>query len=54
MLSMIIWLLLGLQIGCLVYAIAKKENPWDVLYGFSIWGCAPIIVLQLISIVLRV
>jgi len=41
------WILVVLHIGCCIYGVVNKENPWDVLYGFPIWAPLPISVLVL-------
>ena len=41
------WALLIVQISCVVYAMRKDKSPFDVLCGFGVWGCIPVIILML-------
>lgn len=43
-----VWFLLGLQFGCLIASMVKGINPWEVLGGFAIWGCIPILILNML------
>ncbi|QDH46621.1 hypothetical protein LAh6_99 [Aeromonas phage LAh_6] len=49
MITILIWALVVIQFGCLIYALVKNKNPWEVLGGFSIWGVIPVIILNMIS-----
>ena len=49
MIGILIWALVGLQLWALLYALFKGKNPWDVLWGFSIWGVIPVIILNMID-----
>ncbi|QDH46851.1 hypothetical protein LAh8_141 [Aeromonas phage LAh_8] len=49
MITILIWALVILQLGCLIYALVKGKNPWEVLGGFSIWGVIPVLILDMIS-----
>ena len=46
------WGLLIVQISCVVYAMRKGKSPFDVLCGFGVWGCIPVIILICTAIIL--
>lgn len=49
MLDTLIWALVGVQLGALLYSLFAGKNPWDVLGGVSIWGVVPVVILNILN-----
>lgn len=37
------------QISCAVYMVWKRKGLFDVLYGYALWGCLPINLLNILN-----